>query len=105
MVVERPERKPCCSSMRILLSIGYNFELIIFVNSLGIIDIFEIGRKLRTEERSPFLNIGEIRTDFQDLGMTPVVNDWLNKEWSGYANIKRHSNRSFEDKWSGLKQI
>lgn len=81
-----------------MLRIGYNFELTILVNSFGIIDIFEIGWQFRREDRSAFLNIGEIKTAFQDLGKTPVGNDWLNKNWSRYDNIKWHSNRNFEDK-------
>lgn len=34
VTVDRPERKPCCSFMITLLSMGYDFELIIFCNYL-----------------------------------------------------------------------
>jgi len=43
MTVDRLGRKPCCSSIRVILNIGNNFELIIFVNNLGIIDILELA--------------------------------------------------------------
>lgn len=44
ITVGRPHQKPYCPLIRIFLSIGNIFELIIFVKIVGIIDILDISQ-------------------------------------------------------------
>lgn len=41
-------------------NIGSSLSFIIFVNILGMIDTFEMGRQFKTDERSPLNNNTEI---------------------------------------------